>query len=79
MNKNKTIDRLKLRLVNVNNELYIYFLIFGNYKFNELTISYHLDYIQRLFDLKDKTNIALMKFQIPILYEFHLKQSKNML
>lgn len=79
MNKNNTIDSLKLRLVNVNNELYIYFLIFGRYEFNELRIGYHLEYIQRLFDLKNKTNIALMKFQVPILYEFHLKQSKNML
>ena len=77
MNKNNTIDSLKLRLVNVNNELYIYFLIFGKYEFNELRIGYHLEYIQRLFDLKERINIALMKFQIPILYEFHLKQSKN--
>ena len=54
-------SELKSELNNVNNEIYIYFLIYGTYKNSHLLIGYHLDYIESLFNKKESINSHMTK------------------
>lgn len=54
-------NELKSELNNINNEIYIYFLIYGVYKNSQLLIGYNLDHIESLFNKKETINSHMTK------------------
>lgn len=54
-------SELKSELNNVNNEIYIYFLIYGTYKNSHLLIGYNLSHLESLFNKKEIINSHMSK------------------
>lgn len=57
----KLYSELKSELNNVNNEIYIYFLIYGTYKNSQLLIGYNLNYIESLFNKRENIKSHMSK------------------